>query len=99
MIIKAKRVDSAERMVLHILKKDGIKELPEFINFSYWIERRMIMIRNQLAEDYKNACRKEMKKDLIEEYEKIMNSDTISDKKKDWVFQIVMNVLKFSQEV
>jgi len=57
------------------------------------------MIRNQLAEDYKNACRKEMKKDLIEEYEKIMNSDTISDKKKDWVFQIVMNVLKFSQEV
>ena len=35
MIIKAKRVDSAERMVLHMLKKDGVKELPKFINFSY----------------------------------------------------------------
>ena len=35
MIIKAKRVDSAEKMVLHMLKKNGIKELPEFINFSY----------------------------------------------------------------
>jgi len=32
MIIKAKRVDSAERMVLHMLKKDGVKELPKFKN-------------------------------------------------------------------
>ena len=53
----------------------------------------------QLNIDYKNACRKEMKKDLIEEFEKVMNSDTISNKKKDWVFQMVMDTLKFAQEV
>jgi len=53
----------------------------------------------QLNIDYKNACREEMKKDLIEEFEKVMNSDTISNKKKDWVFQMVMDTLKFAQEV
>ena len=53
----------------------------------------------QLNIDYKNACREEMKKDLIEEFEKVMNSDTISTKKKDWVFQMVMDTLKFAQEV
>jgi len=55
--------------------------------------------REQLNTDYKNACRKEMKKDLIKEFEKVMNSDTISNKKKDWVFQMVMDTLKFAQEV
>ena len=45
----------------------------------------MIMTREQLNTDYKNACREEMKKDLIEEFEKVMNNDTISTKKKDWV--------------
>ena len=57
------------------------------------------MTREQLNTDYKNACRKEMKKDLIKEFEKVMNSDTISNKKKDWVFQMVMDTLKFAQEV
>ena len=57
------------------------------------------MTREQLNTDYKNACREEMKKDLIEEFEKVMNSDTISNKKKDWVFQMVMDTLKFAQEV
>jgi len=40
-----------------------------------------------------------MKKDLIEEFENVMNSDTISNKKKDWVFKMVMDTLKFAQEV
>jgi len=57
------------------------------------------MTKDQLATDYKNACREEMKKDLIEEFENVMNSDTISNKKKDWVFKMVMDTLKFAQEV
>ena len=57
------------------------------------------MTREQLNIDYKNACREEMKKNLIEEFENVMNSDTISTKKKDWVFQMVMDTLKFAQEV
>ena len=57
------------------------------------------MTRDQLAKDYKKACRKEMENDLIEEFEKVMNSDTISNKKKDWIFQMVMDTLKFAQEV
>ena len=57
------------------------------------------MTKDQFAKDYKNACREEMKKDLVEEFEKVMNSDTISNKKKDWVFKMVMDTLKFVQEV
>jgi len=57
------------------------------------------MTKEQLNIDYKNACREEMKKDLIKEFEKVMNSDTISTKKKGWVFQMVMDTLKFAQEV
>jgi len=57
------------------------------------------MTKDQFAKDYKNACREEMKKDLIEEFENVMNSDTISNKKKDWVFKMVMDTLKFVQEV
>jgi len=57
------------------------------------------MTRELLNLKYKNACREEMKKNLIEEFEKVMNSDTISNKKKDWVFQMIMDTLKFAQEV
>ena len=57
------------------------------------------MTKDQFAKDYKNACREEIKKDLIEEFEKVMNSDTITNKKKDWVFQMVMDILEFAQEV
>ena len=57
------------------------------------------MTKDQFDKNYKNACREEMKKDLIEEFEKVMNSDTISNKKKDWVFKMVMDTLKFAQEV
>ena len=57
------------------------------------------MTRDQLNTEYKKACREEMKKDLIEEFENVMNSDTISNKKKDWVFKMVMDTLKFAQEV
>jgi len=49
-------------------------------------------------DEYRKACIEEMKKDLVDEFLKLMDNENVSGKKRDQIFKLIMDVIYLAQQ-
>jgi hypothetical protein len=53
--------------------------------------------KEKMNEAYREACKKDMRKEMLAEYDRVMNNEDIPANEKDFAFNIIMNILTHLQ--
>ncbi|MEK3917267.1 hypothetical protein [Paenibacillus sp. FSL H7-0331] len=57
------------------------------------------MTNEEMNQEYKEACKKQLRDDLLREIEEVLYSDKVSERNKDWTFSIIASILIKAKEL